>query len=324
MAITLNGDSGITNVNGTAAAPAITGTDTDSGMYFGTNTVALSTSGVTVETLTTSAGIPRIQADWSQSTIANRTAIQTSTTNGGTIVNFIPNGTGSGAVLDVYSASDLSNSSRFRFGNNGTACYIAQQIQGTGTFLPINFDVGATTQMSIATDGTITSTLGGMQVRSGTAVAATGTAIDFTGIPSWVRRITVMFDAVSTNGASNILVRLGTAASGILTTGYASTGSAIQGTAVGANSFTTGFAMSNTDGASASYVRYGQMTISRQREDQIWTFSSILGVTGAASARTEHGAGAGSTAGGALDRIRITTANGTDTFDIGFFNILFE
>lgn len=45
MSITLNGDSGITNVNGTAAAPAITGTDTDSGMYFGTNTVALSTSG---------------------------------------------------------------------------------------------------------------------------------------------------------------------------------------------------------------------------------------------------------------------------------------
>jgi len=45
MTIALNGTSGITNVNGTAAAPAITGTDTDSGMYFGTNIVALATNG---------------------------------------------------------------------------------------------------------------------------------------------------------------------------------------------------------------------------------------------------------------------------------------
>ncbi len=45
MTISLNGTTGITDVNGTAAAPAITGTDTDSGMYFGTNIVALATNG---------------------------------------------------------------------------------------------------------------------------------------------------------------------------------------------------------------------------------------------------------------------------------------
>ena len=45
MAIILNGDTGITDVNGTAAAPAITGTDTDTGLYFGTNTLGLSTAG---------------------------------------------------------------------------------------------------------------------------------------------------------------------------------------------------------------------------------------------------------------------------------------
>lgn len=34
-----------------------------------------------------------------------------------------------------------------------------------------------------------------------TAVASTsGTSIDFTGIPAWVRRVTVMFNGVSTNG----------------------------------------------------------------------------------------------------------------------------
>jgi len=45
MPITISGPVGITDVNGTAAAPAITGTDTDSGMFFGTNTVALGTNG---------------------------------------------------------------------------------------------------------------------------------------------------------------------------------------------------------------------------------------------------------------------------------------
>ena len=45
MALILNGTSGITDVNGTAAAPAITGTDTDTGVFFGTNTVSLSTGG---------------------------------------------------------------------------------------------------------------------------------------------------------------------------------------------------------------------------------------------------------------------------------------
>jgi len=46
---------------------------------------------------------------------------------------------------------------------------------------------------------------------SGTAVASTsGTSIDFTSIPSWVKRITVMFNGVSTNGSSNLLVQLGT------------------------------------------------------------------------------------------------------------------
>jgi hypothetical protein len=45
MTVIINGSSGITNVNGTAAAPAETGTDTDSGIVYGTNTVSLATNG---------------------------------------------------------------------------------------------------------------------------------------------------------------------------------------------------------------------------------------------------------------------------------------
>jgi len=40
-----------------------------------------------------------------------------------------------------------------------------------------------------------TPTAGASLITSGTAVASTsGTSIDFTGIPSWVKRITVMFN----------------------------------------------------------------------------------------------------------------------------------
>jgi len=51
-------------------------------------------------------------------------------------------------------------------------------------------------------------------ITSGTAVASTsGTSIDFTSIPSWVKSITVMFSAVSTSGTSDVIVRLGTGGS---------------------------------------------------------------------------------------------------------------
>ena len=46
MAVIINGTTGITDVNGTAAAPALTGTDTDTGIFFpAANTLAFSTNG---------------------------------------------------------------------------------------------------------------------------------------------------------------------------------------------------------------------------------------------------------------------------------------
>ena len=56
-------------------------------------------------------------------------------------------------------------------------------------------------------------------ITAATAVASTsGTSVDFTGIPSWVKRITVMFDGVSTNGTSNMVVRIGSGS--VSTSGY--------------------------------------------------------------------------------------------------------
>ena len=52
----------------------------------------------------------------------------------------------------------------------------------------------------------------------------------------------------------------------------------------------------------------------------IWTSGHLVRLL---TTNTQNGAG-GVTLGGTLDRIRITTVNGTDTFDAGTINLLLE
>ena len=151
---------------------------------------------------------------------------------------------------------------------------------------------------------------------SGTVVASTsGTSIDFTSIPSWVKRVTVMFSGVSTSGSSVIQIQIGTSG-GFQTTGYL--GSYGYGQNPSAN-LTTGFGIYN-DGATD--VLHGSLTLNLLNSSTgIWTFNSLLGW----SSRAYQLPGAGSkTLSGTLDRVRITTVNGTDTFDAGSINILWE
>jgi hypothetical protein len=151
----------------------------------------------------------------------------------------------------------------------------------------------------------------------GTAVASTsGTSIDFTSIPSWVKRITVCFNGVSTNGSSNVQIQIGTS-SGVETTGYNS--GAGYGTTVGTfASSTTGFILDVS--ATASALRYGSMIInllgSNIWANQCCTFSTTT--------TTNTSGGGAKTLSTTLDRVRITTVNGTDTFDAGSINIQYE
>ena len=145
-----------------------------------------------------------------------------------------------------------------------------------------------------------------------TAKTATGTAVDFTGIPAWVKRITVMFSGVSTNGTSNILLRLGDAG-GIEDTGYAS-GSSYNG-ADAANS--TGFLLLFDILAAVNYN--GAVTFSKLDGN---TYSSFGGFSNNSTAVWSC-AGA-KTLSDTLTQIRITTVNGTDTFDAGTINIMYE
>ena len=145
-----------------------------------------------------------------------------------------------------------------------------------------------------------------------TSVSASGTSVDFTGIPSWVKRVTVMFSGVSTNGTSNILLRLGDAG-GIEDTGYAS-GSSYNG-ADAANS--TGFLLVMDVVAAVNYN--GAVTFSKLDGN---TYSSFGGFANNSSAVWSC-AGA-KTLSDTLTQVRITTVNGTDTFDAGSINIMYE
>jgi hypothetical protein len=152
---------------------------------------------------------------------------------------------------------------------------------------------------------------------SGTSVASTsGTSIDFTSIPSWVKRITVMFSGVSTSGNSFRLLQIGTG--GVATTtGYVSATNLIY-SATNVNTSTGGFVIF---GDSAPYQTIGTYTICN--------FSGNTWVMSGASINTQTTPFGTISAGnvtlsGVLNLVRITTVNGTDTFDAGSINILFE
>lgn len=147
-----------------------------------------------------------------------------------------------------------------------------------------------------------------------TAQATTsGTFKDFLNIPSWAKKITVMFNSVSTNGTSNYLIQLG--AGSIETTSYNSgwTYSSTGGTT------TTGFNFHAN--VVAANVHSGIMTLGLIGSN-LWVSSSIACATNTGIANMIQ---AGSkTLSGTLDRLRLTTVNGTDTFDAGSVNILIE
>jgi len=148
-----------------------------------------------------------------------------------------------------------------------------------------------------------------------TSVASTsGTSIDFTSIPSGVKRITVMFNNVSTNGASSKLLQIGIS-TGIENSGYDSQ-TALAGATAGYGTSTAGFILY---GSGAGESLYGHAVITLMGSN-LWAYSSTCRI----ATNYMQVAGGSKTLSGTLDRLRITTVNGTDTFDAGSINILYE
>jgi hypothetical protein len=153
-------------------------------------------------------------------------------------------------------------------------------------------------------------------ITSGTAVASTsGTSIDFTSIPSTAKRITVMFNGVSTNGSSIIQIQIGDSG-GVETTSYSS--GAWTSNTTNSNA-TTGFIIHGVN--FGARVWDGAYTIVSQDTSNTWVS------TGMCNSLNDNSQSIGigrKQLSATLDRVRITTVNGTDTFDAGSINILFE
>lgn len=149
-------------------------------------------------------------------------------------------------------------------------------------------------------------------------VSTSGTSISFTAIPSGVKRITVMFNGVSTSGTSVVLVQLGTGATPTYTTtGYLGSGSSIGS---GSALYTTGFGFGNA--RAATTVSSGNFALGLlSSATNTWAASGNFGRSDTGG--MDVGAGAISLA-AVLTAVRITTVNGTDTFDLGSINILYE
>ena len=199
---------------------------------------------------------------------------------------------------------------------SGSVTITAPAVAGTNTLtLPAVTD----TLVGLAATQTLTNkTIQGGAITSATAQASTsGTSINFTDIPSWVKRITVMVQGLSFAGASGAArVQIGTG--GVLTTtGYTSDCLLVTGSnACNTSSFINGLAILN--GNVAADTLWGVTTITNLSGNTwIATFNSCRSDSGSSRSGTGFIA-----LGGVLDIVSVVATSGS--FDAGTINIMYE
>lgn len=173
-----------------------------------------------------------------------------------------------------------------------------------------------TTGQVLTSQGSSAVPLWGSAVTAGTSVVTTsGAAVDFTGIPSWVKQIVVLFDLVSTTGTSPIEIRLGSSG-GFGPTTY---NSSCQRSGSGAFS-TTGLIIDSNNGATLS--RAGAVIISNINSNT-WVSNGSMAMNAGTGTDTNANGGRANLS-AVLTQVRIITQGGTDTFDAGRVNIMYQ
>lgn len=227
-------------------------------------------------------------------------------------------------TLDVTGNATFDSLALYPLGTVGAPSITFTGDPNTGIYSPgadqVSIAAGGVQKLNVQASG-----VSGC-VTSSTEVASTsGTAIDFTGIPSWVKRITVLFNGVSTSGSSSVIIQVGTTSGFVTSTTYTS----YSGYAGGANG-AGGDAITNANGirvdsnTSSVVVRTGHAILTNISGNN-WVASHSIGARTSLGSSFYMFVGGGSQSlSGVLDRIRITTVNGTDTFDLGSINIFYE
>ena len=197
---------------------------------------------------------------------------------------------------------------------------IGQVIAGTG--------IAAGTSIIAQVSGT-TGGAGVYTLSQATTGAVSGTitvvGVDFYNIPSYVKRVTVMFNGVSAAGSSiPLYVQLGTTL-GIENTGYVCNVGVLTGGYPGAvgvdTTVITGFQL-EYQAQAVGDILSGHLVLTNV-SGNIWVGSGSIGSTSGGNRSIYFYTGSKTTA-ATLDRVRITTAGGTATFDAGSINILYE
>jgi hypothetical protein len=200
-----------------------------------------------------------------------------------------------------------------------TSGNLALQSAGTTKLTVSSAGVTTTGTTSLA-NLTATGTFGGGVITSGTAVASTsGTSIDFTSIPSWVKRVTVMLNGVSLDAATNVLFQIGSGSVDATAT-YNNTRSQIGSVTAGSTASATSSGWELYGDATAAETRNGALTLVKV-SDYIWVANGFF--SGVTNTTTYITSGSKSLS-GVLDRVRITSVSGTANFDAGSINILYE
>jgi hypothetical protein len=243
--------------------------------------------------------------------------------NGGTGSNI---GSFSGANITALNASNISTGELVvsRGGTGANSLTANSVLLGNGTS-SILFVSPGTSGNVLTSDGTTWASAAAGAITSGTARIMNGTEEDYTGIPSTVKRITIMMHNMSTNGTSVPIIRVGTGGTFISGSGtYLNAQiSIISGGNPGGTANSTGFVMNNSFAASTFISGTGVLT---KIGNYVYSFTSMWATVGGSGAGTRTNLCSGSIDTGLapLDSIRITTVNGTDAFDSGFLNILYE
>ena len=197
----------------------------------------------------------------------------------------------------------------------GTKTFTATIVGNTATSTKL---ITARTINGIAFDGTANITIPSGGITLATAQTPSGVnSVDFTGIPSSAKRITVMFSGVSTSAASDVLIRLGTS-SGIENSGY--TSHAMYDGSERSGTVTNGLILEVT--SVATTARFGTIVLSLIGSDT-WVSAGIIAGLNGSSIMVNNNSNGTKTMPAALDRIQITTVTGTN-FDAGTINISYE
>jgi hypothetical protein len=163
----------------------------------------------------------RITGDFSNATVANRVAFQTSTTNGNTVINAIPNGTSLISTFQANNNADPTNAGYFRILSSSTDSRLESGVAGTGTYLPLTMYTGGSERLRIATNGRVSigmtggggdlnvsgaSTTGGLRLHTG-AGATLVTDFYASGSETVLNTVTAGPLTFGTNNTARLLIR---------------------------------------------------------------------------------------------------------------------